>query len=67
LIPFTSSAKDDTRLNIDVILWFCSLNFDSKYTTNNAATKTNIPKNIKKDGLNKSANEGILLQKDYIN
>ena len=29
--------------------------------------RTKIPKNIKKVGLNKSAKDAILLQKDYIN
>jgi hypothetical protein len=32
-----------------------------------ADTRTKIPKNIKNDGLNKSAKDAILLQKDYIN
>ena len=31
-----------------------------KYTTSNAATNTNIPKNKKNDGLNISTNDGIL-------
>ncbi len=30
-------------------------------------TSTNIPKNIRKVGLNKSVKDAILLQKDYIN
>jgi hypothetical protein len=36
----------------------------SKYTTNNEAINTNIPKNIKKEGLNKSIKDAIL-QKEY--